>query len=219
MGYASKPKIGAVLLAAGAGRRLGGIAKALIRVQGVSLVQRHLQALRAAGIDRIVVVTGFERQAVEAEVEAEAPGTTLAYNAGHAQGLASSVRIGLATVGHGFDGIVMALVDQPLLEAADLAALIAAFKSRPGGHALVPHVDGVRGNPVLLDELVRARVLASAPGRGVRDLLDQEPALMQAWQTANARFITDLDTTEDVARLAAFTGWRIELPPVSAPSR
>src|SRR5580692_3285579 len=126
MGYASKPKIGAVLLAAGAGRRLGGIAKALIRIEGVSLVQRQLQALRAAGVDQIVVVTGFERHAVEAEARALA--MTLAYNAGYAQGLSSSVRIGLATLGQGFDGILMALVDQPLIEAGDLAALIAAFE-------------------------------------------------------------------------------------------
>ena len=65
MGSALKPKIGAVLLAAGAGRRLGGIAKALIRIEGVSLVRRHLLALREAGVDAIVVVTGFARAAVE----------------------------------------------------------------------------------------------------------------------------------------------------------
>jgi molybdenum cofactor cytidylyltransferase len=59
---------------------------------------------------------------------------------------------------------------------------------------------------------VRARVLASAPGQGVRDLLDREPALVHAWQTSNARFVTDLDTREDLERLASLTGWRIELP-------
>jgi len=210
MGSASKPKIGAVLLAAGAGRRLGGVAKALIRIEGVSLAQRHLLALRGAGVDAIVMVSGFARQAVEGEARGLA--TALAYNAGYAQGRAGSARIGLAALGPGFDGIVMALVDQPLIEACDLAMLIAAFASRAGGHVLVPQVDGARGNPVMLDEFVRARVLASAPGQGVRDLLDREPALVHAWQTSNARFVTDLDTREDLERLASLTGWRIELP-------
>jgi molybdenum cofactor cytidylyltransferase len=212
---ASKPKIGAVLLAAGAGRRLGGIAKALIRIEGVSLVQRQLRVLREAGVDTIVVVTGFERQAVEAAVRA--PGargaaTTVAYNAEYAQGLAGSVRVGLAALGPGFDGILMALVDQPLIEAGDLCTLMAAFEGRPAGHALVPQVEGARGNPVMLDELVRERVLRSAPGLGVRELLDREPSLVHAWQTRNQRFLTDLDAPEDLERLASLTGWRIELP-------
>jgi molybdenum cofactor cytidylyltransferase len=209
-------KIGAVLLAAGAGRRLGGIAKALIRIEGVSLAQRHLLALRAAGVDEVVMVSGFEHHAVAAEARAlEPPGMApkLAFNAGYAQGLTGSVRLGLATLGPGFDGILMSLVDQPLIEAVDLAVLIGAFENRPSGHALVPHVNEARGNPVMLDEVVRARLLAGAADLGVRELLDREPALMHTWQTGNARFVTDLDTPEDVARLAALTGWRIELPP------
>ena len=210
----SKQKFGAVLLAAGEGRRMGGVAKALIRIQGVSLAQRHLIALRDAGVDAIVMVTGFAREAVEFEARGLAP--ALAYNADYAQGLAGSARIGLAALGRGFDGILMALVDQPLIEAGDLGPLIAAFANRPRGHVLVPQVDGARGNPVVLDEFVRARVLSSAPGQGVRDLLDREPSLMHAWQTSNKRFVTDLDTREDLDRLSSLTGWRIELPPASA---
>jgi molybdenum cofactor cytidylyltransferase len=218
MASASKLRIGAVLLAAGAGRRLGGIAKALIRIEGVSLVRRHLLALREAGVDAIVLVTGFEQQAVETEAQAAAGSlaTRMAYNADYAQGLASSVRVGLAALGPGFEGILMVLVDQPLIEAGDLRSVIAAFRARPAGHALVPQVEGARGNPVMLDELVRERVLASAPGLGVRDLLDREPSLVHAWQTRNDRFITDLDAPEDLERLASLTGWRIELPPRAA---
>lgn len=213
MGSMSRAHKGAVLLAAGAGRRLGGVAKALIRIQGVSLARRHLIALRDAGVDEVVMVTGFSREAVE--LEARGLSTRLAYNAAFEQGLAGSVRTGLAALGQDFDGIIMALVDQPLIEATDLLTLIAAFEGRTAGHALVPQVDGTRGNPVIIDEFARARVLASAPGLGVRDLLDREPDLMCTWQTSNARFVTDLDTPEDLGRLASLTGWRIELPPAN----
>jgi CTP:molybdopterin cytidylyltransferase MocA len=210
----SKTRMGAVLLAAGAGRRLGGTAKALIRVQGVSLARRHLIALRDAGIDEMVMVTGFSREAVESEACGLA--TKLAYNAAFGQGLAGSVRVGLTALGQAFDGIIVALVDQPLIEANDLAVLVAAFENRTGGHVLVPHVEGERGNPVVIDEYVRARVLASPPGQGVRDLLDREPDLMRPWQTSSARFVTDLDTPEDLERIARLTGWRIELPAADA---
>jgi choline kinase len=61
-------RIGAVLLAAGEGRRMGGVAKPLIRLQGVPLISRHLIALSGAGIDEVVVVTGHGRSAIEEQV-------------------------------------------------------------------------------------------------------------------------------------------------------
>ena len=58
-------RIGAVLLAAGEGRRMGGVAKPLIRLRGVPLISRQLVALSGAGVDEVVVVTGHARKAVE----------------------------------------------------------------------------------------------------------------------------------------------------------
>lgn len=62
-------RIGAVLLAAGEGRRMGGVAKPLIRLQGVPLISRQLVALSGAGVDEVVVVTGHARTAVERQVQ------------------------------------------------------------------------------------------------------------------------------------------------------
>jgi hypothetical protein len=45
-----------------------------------------------------------------------------------------------------------------------------------------------------------------------RHLIDHEPELVHAHATGNARFVTDLDTPEDIERLARATGWRFELP-------
>ena len=64
-GLYSRLRIGAVLLAAGEGRRMGGVAKPLIRLQGVPLISRQLVAPSGAGIDEVVVVTGHARLAVE----------------------------------------------------------------------------------------------------------------------------------------------------------
>ena len=62
-------RIGAVLLAAGEGARMGGVAKALIRLQGVPLIRRHLVALSGAGVDEVVVVTGHAHEAVQAQIQ------------------------------------------------------------------------------------------------------------------------------------------------------
>ena len=50
--------VGAVLLAAGSGARLGHRPKCLLELGGVPLIQRQLIALSGAGVDEVVVVLG-----------------------------------------------------------------------------------------------------------------------------------------------------------------
>ncbi len=207
-------RIGAVLLAAGEGRRMGGVAKPLIRLQGVPLISRQLVALSGAGVDEVVVVTGFARDAVEELVRTYT--VTLAHNEAHAEGQQGSVRVGLAALNGAFDAVFIVLADQPLIGAGDLTELIGAFKKRPAGHVVVPVVQGQRGNPILLDGVAQAQILASETNLGCRHLLERHPELVHVHETANTRFITDLDTVEDVERLAQRTGWRLELPELEA---
>jgi len=207
-------RIGAVLLAAGEGRRMGGVAKPLIRLQGVPLISRQLVAFSGAGVDEVVVVTGHARNAVEEQVRSFS--VTLAHNEAHALGQEGSVRVGLAALDGTFDAVFIMPSDMPLIAAGDLTELIGAFKKRPAGHVLVPIVGGQRGNPILLDEEARAQILASGTNLACRHLIERQPDLVHAYETANTRFITDLDTVEDVQGLAQRTGWRLELPALEA---
>jgi CTP:molybdopterin cytidylyltransferase MocA len=209
-GIHSRLRIGAVLLAAGEGRRMGGVAKPLIRLQGVPLISRQLVALSGAGVDEVVVVTGHARRAIEDEVRSFV--VTLAHNEAHADGQQGSVRAGLAALSGPFDAVIVAPADQPLIGADDLTELIGAFKKRPAGHVVVPVVNSQRGNPIVLDQVALARILASGANLACRHLIDREPELVHAYETANTRFVTDLDTMEDLRALAQRTGWKLELP-------
>src|SRR5271170_1895210 len=152
-------RIGAVLLAAGEGRRMGGVAKPLIRLQGVPLISRQLVALSGAGVDEVVVVTGHARTAVERQVQSFS--VTLVHNEAYSQGQEGSVRAGLAALRGNFDAVFIVPSDQPLIGSGDLTELIGAFKKRVAGHIVVPIVDGQRGNPILLDEIALAQILSS----------------------------------------------------------
>lgn len=209
-GLYSRLRVGAVLLAAGEGRRMGGVTKPLIELQGVPLIKRQLIALSGAGVDEVVVVTGHARDAIEAQIQSFP--VTLAHNADYAKGQQASVRVGLAALSGHFDAVFIVLADQPLIGSADLTELIAAFKKRPSGNVVVPVVSGQRGNPILLDDVALAQVLASDTNLGCRHLIERQPELVYAFETTNSRFITDLDTVEDVLQLAQRTGWRLELP-------
>ena len=209
-GLYARLRVGAVLLAAGTGSRMGGVAKSLIRLQGVPLINRQLIALSGAGVDEVVVVTGYARDAVEASVSSFP--VTLAHNADFALGQQSSVRVGLQALRGNFDAVLVVLADQPLLGAADLTELIAAFKKRPAGHVVVPVVDGQRGNPIVMDDVALADILASDTNLGCRHLVERQPELVHVHTSANTRFVTDLDTLADLEALAQRTGWRLDLP-------
>ncbi|MDP2066975.1 MAG: nucleotidyltransferase family protein [Burkholderiaceae bacterium] len=215
-GLYARLRVGAVLLAAGEGRRMGGVSKPLMTLQGVPLIKRHLIALSGAGVDEVVVVTGHARDGVEVQVQSFP--VTLAHNPNYAEGLQVSVRVGLAALSGSFDAVLMVLADQPLIGSADLIELIAAFKKRTSGHVVVPMVHGQRGNPIVLDDVALAKVLASDTDLGCRQLIERQPDLVHVHLTGNTRFITDLDTVEDVQRLAQRTGWRIEFPPADSGS-
>lgn len=207
-------RIGAVLLAAGEGRRMGGVAKPLIRLQGVPLISRHLVALSGAGVDEVVVVTGHARAAIEDQVKSFV--VTLAHNDAHTAGQQGSVRVGLAALSGPFDAVIVMPADLPLIGAADLTELIGAFKKRPAGHVVVPVVNGQRGNPIVLDDVALGRIRASGTNLGCRHLIEREPDLVHPHATANERFVTDLDTIDEVRQLAQRTGWRLELPEAQA---
>jgi CTP:molybdopterin cytidylyltransferase MocA len=202
--------IGAVLLAAGEGRRMGGVAKPLIRLQGVPLINRSLVALSGAGVDEVVVVTGYASRYVEQQVQ-EFP-VTLVHNSLHADGQEGSVRAGLAALSGPFDAVFVLPSDQPLISSDDLIELIGAFKKRPAGHVVVPTVNGQRGNPVVLDEVALAEILDSDTNLACRHLTNNDPELVHAYVTYNTHFITDLDTPRDLQVLAERTGWRLEMP-------
>jgi CTP:molybdopterin cytidylyltransferase MocA len=202
--------IGAVLLAAGRGRRMGGVAKPLIRLQGVPLINRSLVALSGAGVDEVVVVTGYASHEVEQQVQ-KFP-VTLVHNSLHTDGQEGSVRAGLAALSGPFDAVFVLPSDQPLIAADDLIELIGAFKKRPAGHVVVPTVNGQRGNPVVLDEVALAEILVSDTNLACRHLTDNDPELVHAYVTYNTHFITDLDTPRDLQVLAERTGWRLEMP-------
>ena len=202
--------IGAVLLAAGEGRRMGGVAKPLITLQGVPLISRQLVALSGAGVDEVVVVTGYAGSEVEKQVQSFP--VTLVHNSSHAEGQEGSVRLGLAALNGEFDAVFVMPSDQPLIAANDLMELIGAFKKRAAGHVVIPFVNGQRGKPILLDEVALAEILTSDTNLACRHLIDNNPELVHVHDTDNTHFVTDLDTPDDLQVLAERTGWRLEMP-------
>lgn len=209
-GLYSRVRIGAVLLAAGEGRRLNGIVKAAIEMQGVPLIRRALFGLSGAGVDEVVVVLGYQAELLEPMVQ-DFP-VTIVRNTNYASGQMSSVQLGLESLTGTFDAVLICLADQPLLNTQDLSALIGAFKKRTSGSVVIPRVNGQRGNPVIFDWQVRNEILSGQKNLGCRNYIAKNPELVSIFETDNDHYVVDLDTPEDIEKLQKRLGLVLKLP-------
>jgi molybdenum cofactor cytidylyltransferase len=210
-GLYSRVVVGAVLLAAGAGARIGHRPKCLLELGGVPLIRRQLIALSGAGVDEVVVVLGHHAELIEPVVQTFP--VTLVRNPNPDEGQVSSQRIGLAALAGKLDAVIVALADQPLLNAQDITALIGAFKKRPEGAQVVfPEVNGERGNPVMFSAEVREQILAGDADFGCRQWQAAHAEAVAPFVTDNRRYRVDIDTPEDLARFEADTGHVLRWP-------
>jgi molybdenum cofactor cytidylyltransferase len=209
-GLYSRVVVGAVLLAAGAGSRLGGRPKSLLELGGVPLIRRQLIALSGAGVDELVVVLGHHADAIEAAVR-EFP-VTLVRNPSPDDGQASSVRIGLQALAGKLDGVIVALADQPLINAQDISALIGAFKKRGDAAMVVPRIHGDPGNPVIFEAGLRDEWLNGDVNAACRKWREANPERVRWFDTENSRYRVDIDTEQDLVRFTERTGHTLRWP-------
>ena len=210
-GLYSRLAVGAVLLAAGEGVRIGRRPKCLLELGGVPLIRRQLIALSGAGIDEVVVVLGHHAEWIEPAV-LQFP-VTLVRNPRPQDGQVSSLRLGLAALAGKLDAVLVALADQPMVNAQDITSLIGAYKQRAEGTSVVvPMVGGEPGNPVMFSAEVREQILADGANVGCRQWRAAHPEAVAHFVTDNRRFRVDVDTEDDIARFERDTGHRLRWP-------
>ncbi len=210
-GLYSRLTVGAILLAAGSGSRMGHRPKSLLELGGIALIRRQIIALSGAGVDELVVVLGHHAERIAQAVQ-EFP-VTVVRNSDPDAGQVSSLRIGLQALSPKIDTVLVALADQPLINSQDINDLIGAYKKRPQGTQVVqPEVDGQPGNPVMFSAEVREQILAGEANIGCKQWQSAHPQDVYRWVTANTRYRTDVDTPEDIEALAARTGHRLRWP-------
>jgi molybdenum cofactor cytidylyltransferase len=186
----------------------------LLELGGVPLIRRQLIALSGAGVDEVVVVLGHHAEAIEAAVR-EFP-VTLARNPAPDDGQASSVRIGLQALTGKLDAVVVALADQPMINAQDITTLIGAFKKRGDASMVVPRVAGEPGNPVIFEAELRDHWLAGDVNGACRRWREANPGRVCWLDTDNQRYRVDIDTPEDLVRFTERTGHALRWPPALA---
>ncbi|WP_119391126.1 NTP transferase domain-containing protein [Taklimakanibacter lacteus] len=192
------PKIAGIILAAGRSTRMG--ANKLMSIIGDRpMVRMTAEALLASAAGPVLVVTGHERERVEAALQGL--DVRFVHNPAYASGLASSLKAGLAAVPQDAEGAVVALGDMPLVSAQHIDRLISAFSPAEKRTIIVPVHAGERGNPVLWGREHFAEMLSLDGDRGAKVLMEASEDHVTEIAMRSDAVLADFDTPEALARL------------------
>ena len=191
---ASRRKIAILVLAAGQSRRMGKTNKLLVSVDGKPLVRHTVEAALASKAADTLVVTGHEREAVEAVLEGAA--VRITFNPDYARGLSTSLKAGIDALPPDTDAAVVCLGDMPDIDTTLLDRLIDAFDPAQGRSIVVPTHNGKRGNPVLWASLYFPAMTALEGDVGARHLIGQYPEAVVEVPMETPATLLDIDTPE-----------------------
>jgi len=191
--------VAAVVLAAGKSTRMGGPNKLLAEINGKPLVRITVENVLASKAAPVIVVTGHQQEQVAAVLAGL--DVKLVHNPDFARGLGASLRAGINAVPETIDGAVICLGDMPRVDAALINKLVDAFDPQRGALAVIPTIEGQRGNPVLWSRRFFADLMAIEGDIGARNLIERYGEAVVEVPVNGRAGLIDVDTPEALAEI------------------
>jgi molybdenum cofactor cytidylyltransferase len=186
---------GVIVLAAGSSQRLGQ-AKALIEVDGETLVHRALRLALDTQPDDCIVVSGIDEARVANAVSDLACRNVICADAN--RGLSASLKCGLLALDPSCQAALIVLTDQPRITSAHLRLLCGRWREQPECAIASGYADTL-GVPAMLPRTWFAALIENDSDHGARDLLRARPDQVRVVPAPELDF--DIDTPGDLARL------------------
>jgi CTP:molybdopterin cytidylyltransferase MocA len=195
-GAPSGRHVGAIILAAGSSSRMGE-PKQLLTLDGQPLLVRVVETVLASSAWPVVVVLGANAPALRPLLVRQP--VLVAENSAWMEGMASSLRTGIATLqqfSRRIDAAVVTLCDQPALKTAHLVQLIEVHRAT--GHDIVAaRYNGRNGAPALFSRKHFPALSLLTGEEGARSLLNSPSTPVHPLDLPE--LAVDLDTPADYA--------------------
>ncbi len=196
-----RPKIAALVLAAGRSSRMAPHNKLLVPVgNGETMIGRVVSHVLASQARPVLVVTGHQEEQLRAALAGRE--VTFVRAEHFAAGLAESLKSGIAAVPADCAAALVCLGDMPLVSPAALDRLIAAYDPDEGRPIVLPSFHGRQGNPVLWDRRFFAEIAALSGDSGARALLAAHQDLVAEVEMGDDAVLRDFDTVETLGEFA-----------------
>jgi len=188
-------KSAAIILAAGYSSRMGQ-AKPTVLLEGRPMLLHAAKTFTDAGIDHIVVVTGFEAEKVDRL--AREHGLHPVYNSRFGEGMFSSVLAGLGAVPPDFDAAFVLPVDIPFVSPSTVHAIRLAMGAQP---IVVPRHRDRSGHPPLLHRAIFDSVGGWPGPDGLGGFLKSRESEVGYVDVDDCFVLRDIDSKADLERV------------------
>ncbi len=191
--------VAAIVLAAGASRRLGQPKQLLVH-GGVTLLERALRLSTEAGAEPVLTVLGASFEIICASVVLDP--AILVINDQWQRGISTSIHAGLKAldvVARNAAGALILGCDQPRLTADHLRALIEMFSAQAKPSIVASAYAGVLGVPAVFPRSAFPHLRALRGDKGARALLLDPPCPLIALPFVGGE--VDIDEPQDLTRL------------------
>jgi molybdenum cofactor cytidylyltransferase len=194
--------ISAILLAAGESRRMGGDFKPLLKWGTRTVIGACIDNLKRSRVDEIIVVLGFRESEIRARLAGA--GVQFAINREFSKGMLSSLKTGLPLISPRCEGVLIALVDQPLVGPEAINPLVISFGDYEK-RISIPTYEGKHGHPIIISRDFEEEImkLDDADPEGLKAIINAHRQEIQEVPVESSAILEDIDSPEDYARLVA----------------
>ena len=199
---------GALIVAAGMSSRMGDF-KPMLNIGSISIAQRVVATFQQAGVEKIVMITGFNATLLERHLSGN--GVVFLRNENYeSTQMFDSVCIGLRYLRGKCGRVLFTPVDIPLFTAATVRALL-----ETDAELACPAVDGETGHPTLIAASLIDRILSDPGDQGLRGALERCGAEMRFVEVDDRGILHDADTPEDYKALLKYHNEQLVRPVLS----
>lgn len=198
----------ALIVAAGMSSRMGDF-KPMLSIGSITIAQRVVATFHQAGIEKIVMVTGY--QAVTLERHLSGSGVIFLRNDHYeTTQMFDSVKIGLEYLMDKCDRVLFTPVDVPLFTAETVRRLLDANAA-----LACPVCDGQQGHPLLISAALLPKILSDCGEQGLKGAVSRCGTAMTAVAVNDPGTLRDADTPEDYSALVEYHNSQLIRPVVS----
>ena len=185
--------IAAIIPAAGASERMGA-PKALLSYRGRTFLRAILDACDALGLERRLVVLGYDADKILAEMDLS--DATVLRNPTPESGPIGSIRAAIgAVLNHPVEGVLVWHVDRPHVAIATIETMLDRFRQGPQP-IVVPSYQGRRGHPAVFGRAVFEELLSGPEDQGARAVVRSDPSRVAVVPVDDPAVTEDIDTPE-----------------------
>ncbi|NLI53580.1 MAG: NTP transferase domain-containing protein [Clostridiales bacterium] len=193
----------ALILAAGEPRQMDHF-QPMLKLSGKSVIRRQIESFRAAGVEDILIVTGYHAGMLERHLSGET--VRFVKNEDYAStDMMASVQCGVRALGPSCERVLITPGDVPYLHPETIEKLLRSPKP-----VAIPSYRGSAGHPAMVRRAFFSALLGYQGERGLRGALAQWKKDTEFVPTDENGMLIDINTEQDYRREQ-----REQTPPVS----